>query len=65
MGKQATRLLADFETLPNADKQTSVVETLRRTRELPFDSGPLTDEEIGESSALAHADIEGEPWQRR
>ena len=38
-----------FEALPSDDKQAFVVEIMRRTRELPFDSGPTTDEEIGEA----------------
>ena len=34
--------------MPPSDKQAFAVEVLRRTREVPFNSGPLTDEEIGE-----------------
>ena len=49
MGKQAAELLETFETLLPAEKQQVAVEILRRTRDLPFDSGPITDEEIGES----------------
>ena len=48
MGKHAVQLLEAFETLPPG-KQAFAVEVLRRTREVPFDSGRLTDEEIGES----------------
>lgn len=48
MSRQAVQLLEDFEALPPGDKQAFAVEVLRRTRELPFDSGPLPDEEIGE-----------------
>lgn len=49
MSKQAVKLLEAFEALPPRDKQAFAVEVLRRTRELPFDSGPLSDEEIGEA----------------
>ncbi|MCP5113905.1 MAG: hypothetical protein GY953_23985 [bacterium] len=60
MGKQAAHLLQEFETLPAADKQAFVVEVLRRTRELPFDSGPVTDEEIGEPGKLLFALLDEE-----
>ena len=43
MGKHATQLLEAFEALPANDKQALAVEVLRRTREVPFDSDPLTD----------------------
>jgi hypothetical protein len=49
MGKQAIEILDAFEALTPEDKQVVAVEVLRRTRDLPFDSGPLTDEEIGET----------------
>jgi hypothetical protein len=41
-----------FEALPQEEKQEFAVEVLRRTRELPFDSGPITDEEIGEAGRV-------------
>jgi hypothetical protein len=49
MSKQALDLLDAFDSLPADDKQTFAVEILRRTRELPFDSGTLLDDEIGEA----------------
>lgn len=49
MGKHTIELLEAFEALPPGDKQAFAVEVLRRTRALPFDSGPITDEEIGEA----------------
>jgi hypothetical protein len=49
MSKYAAELLEAFEALPPADKQSFAIEVLRRTRELPFDSGPMPDEEIGET----------------
>jgi hypothetical protein len=48
MSKQAVQLLEAFDALPPEDRQALAVEILRRTRELPLDSGPLTDEDIGE-----------------
>jgi hypothetical protein len=50
MSKRALDLLEAFDSLPADDKQTFAVEILRRTRELPFDSGPLADEEIGKAA---------------
>lgn len=49
MSRQALDLLEAFDSLPIEEKQTFAVEVLRRTRDLPFDSGPLADEEIGEA----------------
>ena len=48
MSKHAVELLVAFEALPPGDRQAFAIEVLRRTRELPFDSGPVTDAEIGE-----------------
>jgi hypothetical protein len=49
MSKHAVELLEAFEALPLVDRKAFAVEVLRRTRELPLDSGPMSDEEIGES----------------
>lgn len=49
MSIHATALLDAFEALPPEERQEFAVEVLRRTRELPFDSGPIADEEIGEA----------------
>jgi hypothetical protein len=49
MSKQAVELLSAFEALAPGDKQAFVIEVLRRTRELPFDSSSITDEEVGEA----------------
>jgi hypothetical protein len=43
----AIRLSTYFEALSLDDKQAFALEILRRTRELPLDSGPISDEEIG------------------
>lgn len=48
MSMHVVKLLEAFEALPLDDKQSFAVEVLRRTRELPFDSGPISDEEIGQ-----------------
>ena len=48
MSKHAVELLEAFEALPPGDKPSFAVEALRRTRELPFDSGPISDEEMGD-----------------
>ena len=54
MSKNAVHLLEAFEALPPGDKQEFALEVLRRTREMPFDSGPLADEDIGDAGrALA------------
>jgi hypothetical protein len=50
MSKQAVELLNAFEALLPGDKQAFAIEILRRTRELPFDSGSIADEEIGEAA---------------
>lgn len=47
---QATKTLLDaFETLPVDEKRAFADEILRRS--LPFDSGPLSDDEIGAASS--------------
>jgi hypothetical protein len=60
MSERTAQLLDAFEALPSDDKQAFAVEIMRRTRELPFDSGPITDEEIGEAgkAIFAHLDQE-------
>jgi len=60
MSQQSARLLDAFDALPSDDKQAFVVEILRRTRELPFDSGPIADEEIGEASKTVFALLDHE-----
>jgi hypothetical protein len=49
MSKQTVQLLEAFDALPIDDKKAFAVEVLRRTRELPFDSGSIADDEIGEA----------------
>jgi hypothetical protein len=60
MSEQTVQLLDAFEALPSDDKQAFAVEIMRRTRELPFDSGPITDEEIGEAGKAIFAILDQE-----
>ena len=60
MSEQTVQLLDAFEALASNDKQAFVVEIMRRTRELPFDSGPITDEEIGEAGRAIFALLDQE-----
>jgi hypothetical protein len=60
MSEQTAQLLEAFEALPSDDKQAFAVEIMRRTRELPFDSGPITDEEIGEAGKAIFALLDQE-----
>lgn len=60
MSKHADELLEAFKALPLVDRQAFAVEVLRRTRELPLDSGPMSDEEIGESGRSLFAFLDQE-----
>jgi hypothetical protein len=46
--------------LPSGDKQAFIVEIMRRARELPFDSGLIADEEIGEPGKAVFAPLDQE-----
>jgi hypothetical protein len=48
MTRKASALLEAFEALPVEENRVFADEILRRS--LPFDSGPLTDEEINAAS---------------
>jgi len=48
MKRETAALLDAFESLPSEEKRTFTEEVLRRS--LPFDSGPITDEEIAAAS---------------
>ncbi len=48
MSRETQTLLEAFEHLPAEEKRVFTDEILRRC--LPFDSGPLADEEIGAAS---------------
>jgi hypothetical protein len=60
MSEQTVQLLGAFDALPSDEKQTFAVEIMRRARELPFDSGPITDEEIGEAGKVVFALLDQE-----
>jgi len=48
MKRETAALLDAFESLPSEEKRAFTEEVLRRS--LPFDSGPITDEEIAAAS---------------
>lgn len=60
MSKHGIELLEAFEALPPGERQAFAVEVLRRTRDLPFDSGPISDEEIGEAGRSLFAFLDQE-----
>ena len=60
MSEQTVQLLNAFDLLPSEDKRTFVVEIMRRARRLPFDSGPIADEEIGEAGKVVFALLDQE-----
>lgn len=49
MTRETTVLLEAFESLPAEERRAFAQEVLRRS--LPFDSGPLADEEIGAAAS--------------
>ena len=65
MSSETQALLEAFEHLPSEEKRAFTQEVLRRS--LPFDSGPLDDEELGAASAALFASLEeddGSPTPR-
>jgi hypothetical protein len=48
MSTQTSRLLEDFEALPEEEKRFFTAESLRRV--VPFDSGPLDDQETARAA---------------
>lgn len=48
MSKQTSQLLDAFEALPEEEKRIFTAEVLRRA--LPFDSGPLDDQETAHAA---------------
>ena len=56
MSRDTQALLEAFEHLPAEEKRAFTEELLRRS--LPFDSGPLEDEEIGAASAALFESLE-------
>jgi len=49
MSRDSQALLEAFERLPEPERRAFMDEVLRRS--LPFDSGPIEDEEIGAASS--------------
>ena len=58
MSRNTEALLDAFEHLPGVEKGAFTQEVLRRS--LPFDSGPLEDEEVGAASAAQFESLEEE-----
>lgn len=58
MSGEAKALLDAFEHLPPGEQRAFTEEILRRS--LPFDSGPLADEEIGAASAALFRSLDEE-----
>ena len=58
MSRQTAQLLQDFEALPEDEKRIFTAEFLRRA--MPFDSGPLDDEETARSADELFALVDNE-----
>ncbi len=58
MGDQTAHLLEAFEALPDNEKRAFTAELLRRT--IPFDSGPLSDDETEHAADELFAQLEVE-----
>jgi hypothetical protein len=58
MSRQTAQLLEAFEALPDEEKRTFTAEFLRRA--IPFDSGPLDDEETARAADESFALLDTE-----
>jgi hypothetical protein len=58
MTRETAALLEAFETLPAGEKRAFTEEVLRRS--LPFDSGPLTDEDVADASSALFESLDEE-----
>jgi len=58
MSRQTVELMEAFEALPEDEKRVFTVEFLRRT--VPFDSGPLDDEETARAADELFAMLDAE-----
>jgi hypothetical protein len=58
MSRDTEALLEAYEHLPAEEKRAFTEEVLRRS--LPFDSGPLEDEEIGAASAALFESLQAD-----
>ena len=65
MSKQTAQLLEAFEALPEDEKRVFTAEVLRRA--VPFDSGPLDDEEtaLAADQLLGGLEAEGNDAESR
>ena len=58
MSNRTAQLLEAFEALPDDEKRSFAGEILRRS--LPFDSGPLEDEEVAKAAGVLSQSLENE-----
>ena len=58
MSKETAHLLDEFEALPAEEKRVFTVEFLRRA--VPFDSGPLDDQETAHAADELFASLDAE-----
>lgn len=58
MSRQTAQLLDAFEALPDEEKRIFTAELLRRA--IPFDSGPLDDEETAHAADEIFAQLDTE-----
>ena len=58
MSRQTAQLLDAFEALPEEEKRVFTAEVLRRA--IPFDSGPLDDEETAHATDELLAQLDNE-----
>jgi hypothetical protein len=58
MSRQTAELLDAFEALPPDEKRVFTAEVLRRA--IPFDSGPLDDEETAHAADALFASLDAE-----
>lgn len=58
MSRQTSQLLDAFDALPDEDKRTFAAEFFRRA--IPFDSGPLNDEETAHAADSLFALLDAE-----
>ncbi len=58
MSKQTVELLEAFEALPDEERRVFTVEVLRRA--VPYDSGPMEDEELARAADDLFAVLDAE-----
>ncbi|MBI5084489.1 MAG: hypothetical protein HZB13_07820 [Acidobacteria bacterium] len=60
MSSQTSQLLEAFEALPEVEKRAFTAEFLRRA--IPFDSGPMEDEETANAADQLMASLDAEEY---